>query len=139
MPTINYTKETPEWIRDWATWGINLLIPDWDVKVGMTEEVNASEPDNKGEVEAYPQYQRAEIIYETSLVNNVDGHERVIHEICHAFFAHMDEAAENLISSKIVKKTAWKSYDLVGEMTVVNLSRLLVSLRPQVVDKKEIA
>lgn len=126
---IKFTPDTPAWIEDWVKWTCELLVPDWDINVVMVEELDVDTPDDKGEIEPSPEYLRAEVKYEKSLEDTTDGHERVVHEIGHAFLAKMSEAANTLISSKVVKKTAWKNHEYAEEEAVVRLSRILVSLR----------
>lgn len=129
--SLSFSHNTPKWIVEWVTWSVNILIPEWDVNVTVVDEINEEEPDNKGDVYAYSQYYRADVRYEASLEDTKDGQERVVHEICHAFLSKMTDAAENLISNKVVRKTSWKSYDLAEEAIVVKLSRVLVDLRKQ--------
>lgn len=136
---IKYSKDTPAWIKDYVEFSVRTLIPDWDVSVEMVDDCEPDVPDNKGEIESYPEYLRAEIRYENELVDNTDGHERVVHEVCHAFLARLSETAKTLISSKVVAKTAWKSYEHAEEEAVVRLSKLLVALRDKsVVNSQEV-
>jgi hypothetical protein len=136
---IKYSKDTPDWIKDYVQFSVKTLIPDWDICVVMVDDCEPDAPDNKGEIETKPEYLRADIRYEKELTDDVDGHERVVHEVCHAFLARLSETARNLISSKVVAKTAWKSYEHAEEEAVVRLSKLLVALRDKsMVNSKEL-
>lgn len=124
-----FSTDTPDWIKDWVTWTTEQLIPNYDVTIVMVDDIDPETPENKGEAETHSQYLRTFIRYEKDLEDNKDGHERVVHEVVHAFLDAMDEAAENLITSKRVRNSCWKLYCNAEETTVVLLSRLLVLLR----------
>lgn len=141
--SIILLTEVPVWIQNLVEWTVQLLIPEWDVKVSMVdkfEETDKSDLWNADDVDALGNARPAEVYASSenlavdlkilsTIKENYDGEVTVVHELCHAFFCRMSEAAKNLISSKVVKKTAWKSYDAAEETTVVVLSRSLVKLR----------
>jgi hypothetical protein len=129
MSNIVFSSDTPPWIKDWVNWAVDCLIPSWDVNITMVEKLDPECPDDKGEAYAYSDYLRLVVHYDTSLQDTTDGHERVVHEIIHGFLANMGDAAENLVTSKSIKKSSWPRYVNAEETTVVILSRLLVSLR----------
>jgi hypothetical protein len=128
---ITFTDSTPAWIKTWVSWTVALLIPEWDVTVSVAHDLYPDVPDCKGEIESAPEYLRATVRYDDSLEDNEDGRRRVVHEICHAFLSRMSETAQQLISSKVVRKTAWCAFEHSEEATVVILSRILVHLREQ--------
>jgi hypothetical protein len=143
---ITYSEDTPEWIKDWTRWTAEMLLPQWEISVTMvdhleeTKETEDFAPDRPGESQIYSENLICEVKLLRTITDTPTHHVEVVHELCHAFLSQMGDAAKNLISSKVVKNTAWKSYGAAEEIAVVILSRLLVSLRSsQVVDKKEIA
>jgi hypothetical protein len=142
---IKFSADTPDWVKDWVSWASSLLLPQWDVKVEMVASLNDDDapdssfsPDRWGEVEFSSANLVLTVKYLTSIEDSHAGHVVVLHELCHAFFARMSEAASALISSKIVRQTAWKSYDDADESTVVVLSRCLVELRNAIIARGEI-
>lgn len=135
MRATSFSDDTPEWIRDWTSWTALLLLTDWRISVIMVDKLEEDADhddlgeDRPGEIVASAENLRAEIKFLKTIKDDDDGHIEVVHELCHAFMCRMSESAKNLISSKVVRKTAWKSYDAAEEESVVKLSRLLVQLR----------
>ena len=139
---INFSDDTPDWIKDWVTWATSLLIPEWDVSVNMVDDFKEDandttiwnndgdlSSDRDGEILCSSENLTAHVKLKKCIEDTTKGHIGVVHEICHAVTCRMSESAKNLISSKVVRKTAWKSYDAAEEETVVRLSRSLVQLR----------
>jgi hypothetical protein len=131
---INFSEDTPAWIKELVEWTAATLMPDWDIEVKMTSEENEEYPDSKGEIEVVSEYFRAFITYHTSLKNNHDGQVRVVHELCHPFFGRLEAVAKSLITSKLIEKKLWKHYEDAEEEAVVRLSKILIQLRSKSVD-----
>jgi hypothetical protein len=146
---IKFSNDTPDWVKDWLKWAADLLVPDWVVSVKMVnnfqddeacgdnfwnkDDLDMIDQDRVGQVSVRSENLCADIQLLHKIEDDHEGHVAVVHEMCHAFTAHMSEAAKNLISNKVVKKTAWKSFDGAEEQAVVRLSRTLVALREQFV------
>ena len=130
---IKFSDNTPPWVRDWCEWSVNLLLPEWDVDVEMVDKLEQGHEDlgddRPGEIIASSENLKASVKFLSSMKDCPQSHIEVVHEFCHGFMARMSESANNLISSKVVRKTAWKSYDAAEEVSVVKLSRILVQLR----------
>ena len=141
MP-VKFSENTPDWVRDWVNWAVQQLVPDWDVTVLIVEKLSEF---NKQEMELYENpdeilahsnpsndslFTRIELL--SNLKDDEEGHLVVVHEVCHAFTAYMAQMAENLITSKAIKRSAWKSFSNAEEQTVVRLSRILVAFRDKI-------
>jgi hypothetical protein len=142
---ITFSDDTPLWIRDWVKWACAVLIPDWYITVKMVDDLGEEDDDEdyefssehlnaKGTIEVSTEYLSASVEFLKSLSDTPDGHVRVIHEICHAFLARMEQGAELLMKLYRKKPTrsalmAWKNYNHLEEETVVRLSRILLQWR----------
>ena len=125
---IEYKDDVPAWIRGWVDWTAAILLPDWDIYVSMTSEEDKD--DSQGEVVSSHQYMRAYVTYNTALKDTLDGHIRVVHELCHPFLSKMEAVADSLITSKTTRKF-WVHYEDAEETVVVKLSKIMVQLRLQ--------
>jgi len=140
---ITFSNEAPDWVKDWITWGTNLLLPQWDVCIELVDSfqhdaIHPDIPDERfAESTSDSEYMHCEIKALSSLQDDHNGHVFLIHELCHAFLMIMTDTAGNLITNQNIRKFAWKAFNAAEETRVVILSRLLVSLREaQLVENK---
>jgi hypothetical protein len=126
---INFSNDTPDWIKELVRWAVMLVAPEWDINVLMAKIVDADIPHCKGAIEIENGYLRCDITYQTDLENNVKGNEDVLHEICHLLTEPTSKCAENLVTSKMVRATALKNYEHLEEELVVRFTRILLKLR----------
>jgi hypothetical protein len=152
---FNYDNDCPKWLVEWCSWTKDLLVPEWDINIHIADNPEPENEDTEAITALSQEYLSADIVFQRTLEDNVNGYLCVVHEICHIFFSRLGAAHTNTakVGDTALKTLADfteisyddpyepqmviadKNYDFAEEESVVRLSRALLGLRQRILEK----
>lgn len=150
------SSDCPDWITEWSIWLKNLLVPDYNIRVGVADQPPGGGSGVVASTRLTREYLDATIIMRRDLEDDVEGHLTICHEFSHIFMARLG-LAQTLMSQSLdaalkanrgvhgvhsgddfepQTKIVQKAYDDSEEETVVRMSRILVGLRYSLIESQ---